>query len=149
VWPLLEIYTAVGATATTVTCTYTNTGGVDHTSVATAYGGNTNALNLATRAIPLPLAQGDTGCTAVKNVTVLASTLTAGAFGVTLIKPLAFFPAVEGIFNTVGWEATLAGCANLVEIANHACLQWFLISQGGTFGQIGASVSVVADVIES
>lgn len=87
----LEIYTAIGATPTTVTCSYTDeAGNTGQTSIATAIGGA--GLQEVDRIIPLPLASGDSGCKAVASVTVLATTGTAGNFGVTLAKAFASLP---------------------------------------------------------
>lgn len=83
----LEIYTAVGATGTTVAMSYTNQAGTaGQTSIATVFGG-TGFRELG-RLILMPLAAGDTGVRAVASVTLAASTLTAGNFGVTLFRPL-------------------------------------------------------------
>lgn len=83
----VEIYTAVGGTATTITASYTNQAGTSgRTTVATTFGG-TN-FNTSTRIIALPLQAGDTGVQAVASVTVLATTGTAGNFGVTVVKPV-------------------------------------------------------------
>jgi hypothetical protein len=149
VMPFLEIYSAVGSTATTVTATYTNTGGVDHTTLATPFGAST-ALNAIHRLIPLPLAQGDTGCRAVKDVTLAASTLTAGNFGVTLMKPLAMFPSIDSSNQTQWWDAIFDGAGNLPIIQNHACLMFGLFGLGNAalFSQPGSSVYATATVVE-
>lgn len=83
----LEIYTAIGTTVTTVTVSYTNSAGVaGRTSIAQTFGG-TNNREVA-RFIILPLQSGDVGARSVESVTLLASTVTVGNFGVTLIKPI-------------------------------------------------------------
>jgi hypothetical protein len=85
-----EIYSAIGSTATTCTSTYTRAGGGSATTQAIAFGG-TNALS-ADRILPVALASGDTGVTAVTNADIVASTLTAGNFGITMAYPLVSLP---------------------------------------------------------
>lgn len=83
----LTIYTQIGTTATTVSASYTNQAGTSgQTTPLVAFGGT--GFREATRCVLLPLASGDTGVRAVASVTVTATTGTAGAFGVTLFKPL-------------------------------------------------------------
>lgn len=83
----LTIYTQIGTTATTVTVSYTNSDGTaGRVTPAVAFGGT--AFREANRLIMLPLQSGDVGVQSVQSVTVLATTGTAGAFGVTLFKPL-------------------------------------------------------------
>jgi hypothetical protein len=116
----LEIYGALGATATTFTCSYTNSGGTSgRTSPAYPIGSTT--YNQVGRFLIMPMQAGDVGVKSVESVTVLASTLTAGNFGVTLFKPLyAHFypftfpqgPVVQDFINT----------ALLPQIQNGACV---------------------------
>ncbi len=83
----VEIYTLIGTTATTITASYTNQNGTSgQVTPAVAIGGT--GLREATRWIQLPLAAGDTGVQAVASVTLAATTGTAGAFGVTIAKPI-------------------------------------------------------------
>lgn len=82
----LEIYTQIGVTATTITCAYKNQAGASKTTPAVVFGA-TNRRE-AQRMIRLPLAAGDTGVQAVVSVTVLATTGTAGNFGILIVHPL-------------------------------------------------------------
>ena len=85
----VEIYGQIGATATTITASYTNTAGTSgRTTQAVAIGGTNNRE--VTRVIPLTLQAGDTGVQAVASVTLAATTGTAGDFGITIARPLAF-----------------------------------------------------------
>lgn len=87
----LEIYTSVGSTATTATITYTNTvPTAGQVSPTVTFGGT--GYNALGRFIAIPLASGDKGVTAVADVTLGVSTLTAGNFGVTLYYPLVSIP---------------------------------------------------------
>lgn len=84
----LTIYTDVGTTAVSPTISYTNQAGTSgQTSGSFQFGGT--GWDDAGRTFIVPLAVGDTGVRAVASVTLGVSTGTAGAFGVTLFKPLA------------------------------------------------------------
>jgi hypothetical protein len=85
-----EIYGQIGATATTITASYTNTAGTSgRTTQAVAIGGTNNRE--VTRVISATLQAGDTGVQAVASVTIAGSgTGTAGDFGVTIARPLVF-----------------------------------------------------------
>lgn len=93
----VEIYTAVGTTARTITASYTNSGGTSgRTTVATTFGGTVGTIgNDAQLMIPLPLQAGDLGVQSVESVTISVSTGTAGDFGVTIAKPI-FWGAAGG-----------------------------------------------------
>lgn len=81
----LEFYTAVGATASNCTVTYTNqagTGSRTASVVAIASAG-------AGRMLRVVLQAGDTGVQSVQSVQNSASTGTAGNFGITLMKRIA------------------------------------------------------------
>lgn len=83
----IDIYTQIGTTGTTATASYTDQGGTSgNTSPAFTFGA-TNARE-AQRQLPIAYAVGDSGVRAVANVNVVATTGTAGAFGVTLAYPL-------------------------------------------------------------
>lgn len=88
----IEIYTAVGTTARTITASYTNSAGTSgRTTTATVFGGTVGtAGNDANLMIPIPLQAGDVGVRSVESVTISASTGTAGSFGVTIAKPISW-----------------------------------------------------------
>jgi len=115
----LEIYTLIGITGTTITASYTNQAGTPgRTTVAQVFG-NTG-FREGQRMIRLPLQSGDTGVTAVNTVTVLATTGTAGNFGVTIVRPLLMCPC-----PAVGVSALrdlIAGYPNVTEMLTDACL---------------------------
>jgi hypothetical protein len=139
----IEIYTQIGTTGTTVTASYTNTTPTaGRTSVATVIGGT--GFREASRMIILPLQQGDVGVRSVESVTVLATTGTAGAFGITLFKPLVCFPlAVQGqqwLFDPL---LNLGG--NMPEIDGDACLQWIYVSSSSSTGIVMASLRFSED----
>lgn len=142
VYAALEIYTAVGATQTTVTMTYTNSGGVgSRVSPAMlfgtgSYGTGTGSTN---RFIILPLQDGDKGVQSVQSVTVAATTGTIGNFGVTLFKVLGVTKGkleIDAPINILSGGAT-----NIPQIDDTACLQLLGIASTsaisvGNFGSI-------------
>ena len=84
---LVEIFTAIGSTAATITANYIDQDGGSSTTQSTAIGGSGNSE--VSRAFILPLAAGDTGVRSVTSVTLNVSTGTAGNFGVSIVRPLA------------------------------------------------------------
>lgn len=88
----VEIYTAVGSTARTITASYTDQGGNSGTTQAVTFGGTAGTVgNDANLFLELPLAAGDYGVQGVTSVTIgTGSTGTAGNFGVTVARPIAY-----------------------------------------------------------
>jgi len=136
----VEIYTAIGGTGTTVTASYTDQdGNAGQTTQATAIGGA--GFNEAQRIIKLPLASGDNGVRAVASVTVLATTGTAGNFGVTVARPLAVIPVpAAGIGYVRDFVAQQPG---IQEILTDACLAWTWQANTTTVPQIHGGVQLV------
>ena len=141
----IEVYDSVGVTATTLTVDYTNQDGVTgrtgtvrqfgDSDFAGGYGGETNVM------IPVILQAGDTGVQAVADVTLAATTGTAGDFGVTIAKRLTKM-------NLRGDSA--AGCVDLTTavggpalIENDACLNLVVYAEGGTAASVYGMISVV------
>ncbi len=114
----IEIYTALGGTARTITASYKNESGATHTTVATAIGGTNDTE--ATRMIQLPLQAGDRGVTDCISVTLSATTGTAGDFGVTILNPLAQCNQADG--NSWGLSDFIIRHPGPVKIAAGACL---------------------------
>jgi hypothetical protein len=138
----LEIYTQIGTTGTTFLVTYTNQAGTGSQVSPLVTLGNTG-FREANRFIPIPLASGDNGFRSVENVDLTATTGTAGAFGITLYRPLfPIFVAQQG-----GEEQLIDGLlsvAFLPEIPDDACL--FLLACGNISGT--GPTSMVFDFIE-
>lgn len=125
----VEIYTIIGTTATTITASYTNQAGTSgRTTKATPFGGT--GVREAERMIPLPLQDGDTGVRSVESVTVLASTGTAGNFGVTIVRPLAMTSI--GVAGTGFVMDFITNSPAMPEIKTDACLSliWQAVSTG-------------------
>lgn len=137
-----EIYTAVGATPTTITASYTNQAGTSgKTTTAVVFGGA--GYQEVGRLIQLPLAAGDTGVRSVQSVTLAASSGTAGDFGVTIAHPLCF--------DAIGQAGAgfprdmITGLPSLPEIVTDAALALAWLAGGTTAPQVfGALHSVEA-----
>lgn len=123
VYAALEFYTAVGGTDAVWTVVYTNQAGTGSRSVSFLLS-NTPGISSF---IMVPLQGADTGVKSVESVSLTPSTGTAGNFGITLFKPLAYIPAmptrmgrVNDVFDMPGWNEP---------VLDAACLQ-FLIKYG-------------------
>jgi hypothetical protein len=139
-----EIYgnttTILGATATTMTMQYTNQAGTDtRVSPAVTIGG-TN-FREGNQARFIPLAAGDTGIRSVENVDLVASTLTAGNFGITVARPLAY--ASIDLAGTGGWRDAITGLPGLPEIETDACLALLWIPTSTTAPEVFGCVSSI------
>jgi hypothetical protein len=139
----LDVYTQIGTTATTVNASYTNQDGTAAVaSQATPFGAT--GFREASRSIILPLAQGDTGVRSVESVTVLATTGTAGNFGVTLYRPLLLFP-IGGLNQWYDINPLLGGGSNMPEVLDDACLYWLFVADTTASGILQASLSFEED----
>ena len=136
----LEIYTQIGTTVTSVSVTYTNEAGTGgRVSPLILFGGT--GYREASRFVPIPLQSGDFGVRSVQSVSVTATTHTAGAFGVTLYKPLLpLYVPVDGQQAT--FDALLGGGMMCPEILDDACL-FFTISAVSNSVAYGAMLSFV------
>jgi hypothetical protein len=129
----LVMHTAVGATATTVTCSYTNSDGTSgRTTTASIFGGSTyNAVGMMLR---LPLQAGDIGMRSIESVTLAASTGTIGNFGVVMYKPLAMLLGLNGEAVT---EMDCVSTGRMVgqfnEVLDNACLSVFSMNTASQF----------------
>lgn len=127
----LEIWSQIGSTGTTATISYTNTTPVSgRTSQATTFGGT--GFREQDRMIPVPLAVGDKGVTAVASATVLATTGTAGSFGITLAKRIITVPLpLAGVGYTASPIYRSGGPIDL-GVASDACLALWWRPNGTT-----------------
>jgi len=128
-----EIYTLIGTTATTITASYTNQAGVSGRITKPVVIGATGNRE-AERMLPLPLQDGDTGVRAVASATLLASTVTAGNFGITIARPigLGIIPAAGSGF----WRDYVAGLPGLPSIDTDACLALAFLANSTTAPQM-------------
>lgn len=134
-----EIYATVGGTGTTLTMTYTDDAGNS---------GQTSTINFGAvgfretqRIQAIPLAAGDLGVRAVEKVKLTATTATAGNFGITIARPLAYVPI--GLSGGSGWRDFTTGLPSIPKIDDDACLQWLWVAGSTTVPDIWAGIAVV------
>jgi hypothetical protein len=120
---MYEIYgnttSILGATATTMTMSYTNQAGTSgRTSPAVVIGGT--GFREGNQARFIPLAAGDTGIQSVENADLVATTGTAGAWGITVGHMLG--SAIVDQAGVGGWRDFITGLPGIAEIKTDACL---------------------------
>lgn len=136
----LEIYTQIGATATTIDVEYTDQdGNTTITSPVTAIGGT--GLREAQRMIQMPLASGDTGVRACADCDLVASTTTAGNFGVQIIRPLAYWDFSNTAIGCV--RDFMTSETRGIEIKTDACLALAWLANTTTVPSINGSLAFV------
>ena len=137
---MVEIYTALGTTQRTITASYTNQAGTaNQTTIATPIGSAN--FNNAYRAFFLPLADGDTGVQAVKDVTISASTGGPGNFGVSIVRPLAMIGTMET--GGTGFRDFTVGLPGLPEVESGACLAMLVIPSNNANYECYGGLSLV------
>lgn len=139
-----EIYgnttTVLGATATTVTMSYTNQAGTSgRTSAAVTIGGT--GFREGNQARMFPLQSGDTGIQSVENVDLVATTGTAGTFGVTIARPLA--TAVVSAAGVGAWRDFTTGLPGIPELDAGSCLGLLWFASVTTAPEVFGSFSTV------
>ena len=124
----LIVYTLIGNTATTVTVRYTNQAGTaNRVSTPIQLGGS--GYREAHRLILIPLQAGDTGVRSVEGVTLAATTVGAGNFGVVLFKPLTAF-ALENTSGAMPMDAVTGGMVGALQpFDDDACLTCMAITR--------------------
>lgn len=137
----IDITTAVGTTARTITASYTNQAGTSgRTTAAVTFGGTAGTVgNDANLLIPLPLQAGDTGVQAVASVTIgTGSTGTAGNFGVLVVKPIAFLTFEESGSATKNFAVGMPGVPALESGACIGCAVYAnTTTERPVFGALG------------
>lgn len=124
---LWETYAQLGATATTISATYTNSAGTgSRTSGSTTIAG-TGRRNVSTAGV-IPLASGDLGVKSVESITLAAAN--SGTFGISICAPLAVIAAPG---DTAGYRDFSFGLPGLPKIETNACLCGLYIVGATTF----------------
>ena len=143
-----EIYTTIGATATTASVTMTTdtgaVGSLGSTSDTFAFGGTGN--NAQCRAIPIPLPAGAKGVKEIATFNITASTGTAGSYGGTLYYPYVQIPLsmpldgepifAEGLWDFGAWFPS---------IPTDACLAAYVITNGASTGFLNCAINLAED----
>lgn len=130
----IEIQTALGFGATTITASYTNQAGTaGRTTQAHSIGSTPRDPH---NAFQLALQSGDTGVRSVQSVTLAATTSTAGDFACVIYHPITLLVGrgmSQGPFGQLG---------GLPEIVDDACLT-FIVFEGASGVQFGGVLSTV------
>lgn len=127
---MLECYSTstLGATASILTVTYTNQAGTGSRTASTtsmSWGG----AGTVGRCVILPLAAGDTGVQSVQSVQFGTNTTAAGAFAITLFRPIRL-----AIANGVSRLPTDGFGCNLQKIDPLSCLSFIGVSSSADTG---------------
>ena len=131
-----EVYTAMGATASVFTATYTNQDGVAGRSAS--YSMPANALSVG-QMFPFTLQAGDTGVRTVSQVQLSTATGTAGDFGLVLLRRLAEVPIT--VVNVLADRDAFA--LGMPEIFPDACLALQVLCTTTSTGNIMAAVEFI------
>jgi hypothetical protein len=134
-----EIYTTIGSTNRTLTMTYTNSAGTTGRTSTQTIG--SAGFREATRMTPIPLAAGDKGIQAIEKVKLDATTGTAGDFGITIARPIAYIPI--GAAAAPGFRDFTTGLPGLPKIDTNACLAFAFLQNTSTVGEYSYGLSFV------
>lgn len=118
----VEIYADLGSTAREITVNYKNQAGASKTTPPRIIGGTGNQL--AGRILRMPLAEGDTGVSAVVSCAIaVGGTGTTGNFGITIARPLVTITVLP--FGPGAGVSFLEGAAPEIEAG--ACIAYAMI----------------------
>jgi hypothetical protein len=132
----LEVYGAPGATTATWTVSYTDI--VNGAGRTASYTHPANAETVG-QMMPMTLAAGDTGVSAVASFTYSASSGTAGDVGITLLRRAAEIPLTLANIAQV-LDAVSCG---MPRIYDDACLALMVMCSGATSGLVQAALDIV------
>jgi hypothetical protein len=134
-----EIYTLIGTASRTITASYTNQDGNPGTSVAVQIGATGHRE--VSRVIFLPLATTDSGVQGCTSATLNASTGTAGNFGITIGRILAYVGI--GAAGAPGWRDFVTGMPGIPVVDSGACLSLLWIPATVTAPEILGGCQIV------
>lgn len=134
----LEIYTAIGTTAVTATVAYTDSSGASRTTTLSL--GGASPLNQASRCFPIiPAAATPLPIRSVESVTLSASTLTAGSFGVTATRTIASVALPPVANYGVGYDWAQIGAPT---VHGDACLSFMMLCTTTSTGALIGSAAI-------
>lgn len=131
-----EVFTALGATASVFTATYTNQGGVAGRQATYSKPGVTPVVG---EMFPFALQAGDTGVRTVAQVQLSVGTGAAGDFGLLLLRRVAEIPMTQ--VNVLADRDAFA--LGMPEIFADACLALQVLCTTTTTGALQAAVSLI------
>lgn len=135
-----EIYGILGTTPRTLTVNYTDQGGNSATTNINIGG---TGFREVTRSQRIPLAAGDTGIRAIESVQLDATTGSAGNFGITIAKPLAFIPV--GSAGSGGWRDYSTGLPGIPAFDPDACYSLLFIPATAAAPEMWGCLATVED----
>jgi hypothetical protein len=121
----LEFYAAIGATAATLTVTYTNQDGATGRTGTYIHPANAETVG---QMVQVQLQSGDTGVRSVQSVQWSVSTGTAGDFGITLARTILEVGVQQAA--AAGQKDSVSGAG--AQIDNDACLALMNFGGSGT-----------------
>lgn len=143
---LLEVSTALGATAQNCTLTYTNDQGVGSRStgamaIQASAVQDGLALNSQTAGLYFPLQSGDAGMRSVEGVQFSAAN-SAGVSNLVLVKPLLYLPVLQQ--GVLVERDLVLQLSHLPKVEDEAALQWLFLAGGASttptlLGQVAAA----------
>ncbi len=139
-----EVYTVIGTTQTIISASYTNQDGVSGRQTKPTDIGGANYRTVS-RCHILPLQEGDTGVRSVESINVTGSTGTAGAFGITLFKPLALIPIINVGGNVSINDSVVSMANNFIKVENSASLYYQIFAETTTTGVLLANNRFIED----
>lgn len=128
----LEWYTATGSTVANATVAWTDDTNTSRSSVIALA-----ATRPASFMAPIPLISSANGVKSVQSVTLSASTLTAGNFGVTLCRRLATIPVIANV--PVSLDPFALG---LSPIDNNACMFFAFVANTTSSGVLSGALTI-------
>lgn len=131
----IECYTPTGATAVTATLTYTNELGVAGRTATTSLVSSPVAGQL----MPFALQQGDLGVRGTSQVTLSATSGTAGNFGIVLLKRLMTIPISQ---SNLGMTFDAFGLG-MPEIESNAALAFAVLCSGTAAGTLVGNMNLI------
>jgi hypothetical protein len=134
-----EVYTQVGSSNPSITMTYTNSAGTGSRTSSQTIGGT--GFRNAQSGYIIPLAAGDKGVQAVEKVKLSTTTGTAGDFGITIAKPIAYIPI--GTAGVMGFRDFSTGLPGIPKIDTDACLAFLFLSNSSTAPELTYGLSFV------
>jgi hypothetical protein len=133
---VLEVTTAISATATTIAVTYTNQAG---TTGRTTGASPSLSGFAAARWVVMPLQAGDTGVQKIETIIVGGVVATAGAVNVSVIYPIMFFTATNAQrYEIAGYER----CG--VQYDPDQALAVAVLCNGTSTGQLDCQIELVS-----
>jgi hypothetical protein len=137
---MVEVYTTVGTTAAQLSVEYINQNGAISSSVLRYFGG-ASFYNGANFCHLIPFSGTDSGVRAVTKVRLSNSTGTAGNFGITIGKPIAYISCTTG--GVGAWRDFVTGLPTIPKLDNNSCIALLSNAYTATTSHIWGFINTV------